>query len=123
MSRLLHLNHRELSSRPLIRFSVSAPSVPPPDSSPPPKRKRADSVTGATSEDYLQKAHGKSYGRRRARPEVQLQDIFEEILVKLKKDPESHDFCVPVPQQFSDYYRIIKQPITLEQITDVSPCP
>ncbi|KAJ3051789.1 hypothetical protein HK097_007193 [Rhizophlyctis rosea] len=100
-----------------VRLSFNAPA-PPPDASPPPKRKRADSITNATSEDYLQKAHPKSYGRRRARPEVQLQEIFEAILTKLKREPDSHDFCVPVPQLYADYYKLIKHPITLEQITD-----
>ncbi|KAJ3045878.1 hypothetical protein HDV00_006144 [Rhizophlyctis rosea] len=101
---------------PKIKLSISYP--PPEPTSPPNKRKRSDSIIATDAADYLQPIHPKSYGRRRARPEVELAEILGGIVQKLIDDEHSLDFCRPVSSSVKGYYDIVKNPITLEVIRD-----
>ncbi|KNC99318.1 uncharacterized protein SPPG_05568 [Spizellomyces punctatus DAOM BR117] len=86
-------------------------------SSTPPLKKRQS--ISATDTDYLQPVHPKSYGRRRAAPEVDLASILGRVITELIAIPEAYEFCRPVSAvAVPDYYDIVKKPKTLEQIRD-----
>ncbi|KAI9092172.1 hypothetical protein DFS34DRAFT_633941 [Phlyctochytrium arcticum] len=95
--------------------SGNIPATPTPSS----LSKRRQSSISITDADYLTPFQPKSYGRRRAAPEVDLNSIFEKIVSDLIAIPEAYEFCRPVSAvAVPDYYNIIKRPKTLEQIRD-----
>ncbi|RKO88495.1 Bromodomain-containing protein [Blyttiomyces helicus] len=99
--------------------TISAPAPPTSTSPDPPvKKKRANSLSLTTAANYLQGPSPKSYGRRRSRPEVDLQKILDGIVCELIAVPEAWEFCRPVSHAVKDYYEIVKKPKTLEQIRD-----
>jgi hypothetical protein len=58
---------------------------------------------------------------RRASPDVELSKFFEQMISDLISIPDAWPFCRPVSSSLApDYYDIIKNPKTLEQIRDVS---
>jgi len=70
--------------------------------------------------DYLQPIKAPSYGKRRMNPEVELATKFQRVISDLIAMPQSYPFCRPVSSTDAhDYYDIIKNPKTLENIRDV----
>ncbi|KAI8912963.1 hypothetical protein DFJ77DRAFT_466147 [Powellomyces hirtus] len=86
------------------------------------RSKRGSTAGGFGSQELLiddYNTHAKSYGRRRAAPEVDLAAHLSRVINDLITIPEAYEFCRPVSQvHVPDYYVIIKRPRTLEQIRD-----
>ncbi|KAJ3022698.1 hypothetical protein HKX48_005468 [Thoreauomyces humboldtii] len=85
------------------------------------KRMMAQTPSGSApggGEDYFG-SNPKSYGRRRAAPEVDLASQLGIVIAELIAIPEAYEFCRPVSAvHVPDYYRVITKPKTLEQIRD-----
>ncbi|KAJ3172201.1 hypothetical protein HDU88_007017 [Geranomyces variabilis] len=76
-------------------------------------------ITDNMAADEYAPHHGKSYGRRRAAPEVDLASHLARVVGELIDIPEAYEFCRPVSQvQVPDYYVVVKRPRNLEQIRD-----
>lgn len=57
--------------------------------------------------------------KRRTSPECDLAEILEKIISEVIAVPEAFEFCRPVSHfNFPDYYEIVKNPLSLEQIRD-----
>jgi hypothetical protein len=79
------------------------------------RKKRGQSLTESTTPNLILRLTNK----RRTSPECELSEILEKILADIIAIPEAGVFCRPVSQHhYPDYYELIKNPISLEQIRD-----
>ncbi|KAJ3155269.1 hypothetical protein HDU86_004359 [Geranomyces michiganensis] len=125
MLKIRNTSAQNLGATPAKRGSTSGPA----NAQPPHPQQQQQHLqqgstlptTGASTDlpDEYAPHHGKSYGRRRAAPEVELASHLSRVIGELIDIPEAYEFCRPVSAvHVPDYYVVVKRPRNLEQIRD-----
>ncbi|KAJ3168067.1 hypothetical protein HDU87_001268 [Geranomyces variabilis] len=119
MLKIRNTSAQNLGATPVKRGSTSGVTNAQPHQQPHQQQQDATAAAAGDVADEYAPHHGKSYGRRRAAPEVDLASHLARVVGELIDIPEAYEFCRPVSQvHVPDYYVVVKRPRNLEQIRD-----